>query len=596
MIAYLGIPLCINGEVLGSFCVIDTQPRQWGQAETSILRDLAAAVEIEIALRGQIRRAERSVRDAERERQEKTVLLDAIGEGVYGVDTNGRCTFINRAALHMLGYQADEVIGRDMHAMIHHTRPDGSPYPKSECPMLRAVSDGEGVHLENETLWRCDGSSFSAEYSSYPIVKDGSVVGSVLTFADTTLRQDAHKRLMVQHAVSRALAEATDQVAAMTQTLAAIGVGLGWDCGAFWIRDDAGLALRCAATWASPVLCGEGFLAATRSLTIRRGQGLPGRVWVDGMPLVLDDIMGDPSFVRRTEAAEAGLTTGFAFPVMVGSDVIGVVEFYLRTPLRADASLLPSVAAMGGLLGQYLRRHDAERALRESEALTRTIVNSSLDCVVAIADDCRIIEWNPAAEEVFGHQREAAIGQDMADLIVPPEYRDAHRRGLAHYLATGEGPVLGRRVELEALRADGSRFPIELAITASQLGGRPRFVAYLRDITDRRRVEDALSAAKEAAEQATKAKSQFIANMSHELRTPLSAVIGYAEVLEEEAEDLGPPGHSFLRDLRRIGSNARHLLSLINDVLDLSKIEAGRMEVPARISRSSRSCAKSRKL
>ncbi|MFC7541297.1 GAF domain-containing protein [Siccirubricoccus deserti] len=231
VIAYLGVPLLLNTEVLGSFCVVDTKPREWMPREVSMVRDLAAAVEAEIALRAATERATRLAQAADQERREKITLLDSIGDGVYGVDAEGRCTFVNRAALEMLDYACDCVLGHDMHALIHHTRPDGSPYPKDECPMLRSVRDGQAVRLENEVLWRRDGTPFAAEYSSFPILNGGAVVGSVLTFSDTTRRQDAHKRLSVQYAASRALAEATDVQDALPRALAAIGTGLGWEVG-----------------------------------------------------------------------------------------------------------------------------------------------------------------------------------------------------------------------------------------------------------------------------------------------------------------------------------------------------------------------------
>jgi PAS domain S-box-containing protein len=118
------------------------------------------------------------------------------------------------------------------------------------------------------------------------------------------------------------------------------------------------------------------------------------------------------------------------------------------------------------------------------EALRGAILDAALDCIVTTSDDDKIVEWNRACERVFGHSREQAIGRDMAELIIPPQYLEDHRKGMRRYLATGEGPVLGKRLELEAMRSDGSLFPVELAISAIQVDGRPHFTAYLRDLTE----------------------------------------------------------------------------------------------------------------
>jgi PAS domain S-box-containing protein len=135
-------------------------------------------------------------------------------------------------------------------------------------------------------------------------------------------------------------------------------------------------------------------------------------------------------------------------------------------------------------------RH-AQEELRESEALKGSILDAALDCIVSIDHMSRVIEWNTAAERTFGYPREAALGRDLAELIIPPEYRERHREGMAHYLATGEGPVLNKRIELDAVRADGSRLPVELAISPISARDRPRFTAYLRDLTLRRQAEAA---------------------------------------------------------------------------------------------------------
>src|SRR5438309_2124556 len=131
----------------------------------------------------------------------------------------------------------------------------------------------------------------------------------------------------------------------------------------------------------------------------------------------------------------------------------------------------------------------AEETLRESESLKGAILESSLDGLIAIDHQGNIVEFNPAAEAMFGIAREQALGKSMAEMIIPPRLRDPHHRGFAHYLATGEGPILGKRLELEAIRADGTEFPIELAITAIKSRSGSLFTGFLRDITARKQSE-----------------------------------------------------------------------------------------------------------
>jgi len=137
---------------------------------------------------------------------------------------------------------------------------------------------------------------------------------------------------------------------------------------------------------------------------------------------------------------------------------------------------------------------ERENDLAASEQNSQAILDSALDCIIVIGDDGRVREWNIAAERLFGYRRERAVGRELADLIIPPELRARHLAGLAQYRATGEGPVLGRRIEVPALRADGTRLDVELAITPYQVNGKPVFTAYVRDITERMRNEARRSA------------------------------------------------------------------------------------------------------
>ncbi len=124
-----------------------------------------------------------------------TLLLESTGEGMFGIDLDGRCTFINRAGAKILGYPAAELIGRNMHYLIHHAHGDGSHYPVEECPIFRAFRQGLPCRIDSEVLWRADGSCFPAEYSSYPIIEDGCVVGAVVTFVDISERKKAEELL-----------------------------------------------------------------------------------------------------------------------------------------------------------------------------------------------------------------------------------------------------------------------------------------------------------------------------------------------------------------------------------------------------------------
>jgi PAS domain S-box-containing protein len=217
----------------------------------------------------------------------------------------------------------------------------------------------------------------------------------------------------------------------------------------------------------------------------------------------------------------------------------------------------------------------AENEKEQNEARVRLVLDTAHDAYVGMLADGKVVAWNLQAVATFGYTREEAVGRPLAELIIPAGMREAHLRGLARFLATGEGPILNRRLELTALHRDGHEFPVEVTVTSPvRSDGGTFFGAFLRDISERRRHEAELRQAKEAAEAATQAKSEFLANMSHELRTPLNGVLGYAQLLQRD-RDLAPAQREALDAIATCGA---HLLDLINDVLDLSRIEARRID------------------
>ncbi len=231
----------------------------------------------------------------------------------------------------------------------------------------------------------------------------------------------------------------------------------------------------------------------------------------------------------------------------------------------------------GGLVGfrvdiTELKNREAE--LRRNEDLLRNVVDASFDGVIVMNGDGIVLDFSPAAEDVFGWKAAEMVGNKMSNYIIPQKYRQAHDDGLARFLKTGEGPVLGKRIEIEGQHKDGHEIIVELAIRHTKGADGPLFLGYVRDITERRAADAALRDAKEKAEAANEAKAKFLAMMSHEIRTPMNGVLGILSLLRDT--ELDPAQAEYVKTARESG---RSLLELINDILDFSKLEAGRMEL-----------------
>jgi diguanylate cyclase (GGDEF)-like protein/PAS domain S-box-containing protein len=206
------------------------------------------------------------------------------------------------------------------------------------------------------------------------------------------------------------------------------------------------------------------------------GEGLPGRALATRRPVT---------------TREGQVPPAFALPVLVGEHAAAVLEFVNgeSETLDVDEKLLEVLPHIGTQLGRVIERTRAEAAVRASEEETRLIIDTADDAFVAIDTESRILEWNRAAERTFGWDRAEAIGKSLAETIIPERHRDAHLQGLARFRSTGTGSVIGRRLEMTALRRDGNEFPAELTPWSVQSGDTVRFNAFVRDITQRREFE-----------------------------------------------------------------------------------------------------------
>jgi two-component system cell cycle sensor histidine kinase/response regulator CckA len=218
-------------------------------------------------------------------------------------------------------------------------------------------------------------------------------------------------------------------------------------------------------------------------------------------------------------------------------------------------------------------RKEADEQLRESNTLYRTLLETANDAFVSIDDESVIVEWNRQAERLFGWPRDEAVGRSLTETVIPPEYRAAHVAGLRRFLDTGDGPVLGQTLELTALRRDGTEFPIELTIWASESAGRYRFNAFVRDISERKQLEEELRQA-----QKMEAVGRLAGGIAHDFNNLLLAIRGYAELALGELDRTGADGD--LRDsIQHVKVAGERATALTGQLLAFGRKQVLRPEV-----------------
>jgi PAS domain S-box-containing protein len=241
----------------------------------------------------------------------------------------------------------------------------------------------------------------------------------------------------------------------------------------------------------------------------------------------------------------------------------------IETPLKKSGD-----SAKLAIFRDVSERKQALEAVLESESRLKALTDCAQDAILMMDPNGDVSYWNPAAERIFGYTAAEAIGRNLHELIVPGRYLEAHRAAFPGFRRSGSGAVLGKTLELHALRKDGMEISVSLSLSAVLLRQAWHAIGVLRDITDKKRAEEELLRAKDAAEEASRLKSEFLANMSHEIRTPMNGVIGMAELLmdTELSREQG-------ECVQAVKSSAEALMTIINDILDFSKIEARKLEI-----------------
>jgi PAS domain S-box-containing protein len=277
---------------------------------------------------------------------------------------------------------------------------------------------------------------------------------------------ETERLLGLRHAVSRALTESDTVDQAIDRTLSAISEQIGWPYALFWLRDGLRNLLYVARRHGTPA---EPDVAP--SITLECGVGVAGQVWLLRVPV--------------WEQHDSTL----AIPVATREEFIGAIELVRPNGEPPTDQLRGTLTDVGQQIGHFIAHRRALGAEQVARQLSVSMVASAIDCIVSIDREGRVLEFNPAAERTFGYRRDQVLGKPMVDLIIPHDLRATHRRGMERYLATGKAHILGKSIEVRAQRSDGSVFPIELTIMRVEQPGPPVFTAYLRDLTEQKRLE-----------------------------------------------------------------------------------------------------------
>jgi PAS domain S-box-containing protein len=492
-----------------------------------------------------------------------------IGMGVL----SGRDHWLdaNLRLCELLGYAREEMLAMSRMDITHPSDLE------AETAELERVRKGEiGLtQLEERYQLKGGGSLWVSVTAARTRSDDLRANDLLLVVQDLTARRESQRGLSVQHLVSQIIAESKSPPETLQAVLAKVAQTLRWSYATYWELDHATGTLRPVDTWTTPGRSFVEFDRKTRGSVFSRGEGFPGRVVERGAPTWETDLAVHATYPRSGEASAEGLHSAFGIPVRTADRFFGVLEFFAEDVLPPDQALLNAAQGVGYQLGEFLERSRAMAAEHESEVRKASILDTALDSIITSDESGTITEFNAAAEAVFGYRKEDVIGRQMADLIIPPRYRERHREGMKRYLATGEAHVLGRRIEIEGMRSDGTEFPVELAIVRVPLPGPAFFTAYIRDLTERKQLEAEQARLLSESEEANRVKSEFLATMSHELRTPLNAISGYTELLKMGLR--GPVTEGQIADLDRINRSQSHLLGIINDILQFAKLEAGQL-------------------
>lgn len=487
-------------------------------------------------------------------------LFEHSTEMIATLNSEGRFLYANPAWERCFGLDMDELLKMDSFEHLF-----GGEARDEAAALLRRALNGEAVERAALRHYTADGRALDLElYFSQQQSGGAGAVHCLL--CDVTAQRRREQRLALQLAVSQIAGENAAPEAAATRILEALCVSQGWDAALLWLTEAKQNQLELWAAWGAPGEAGGTLIAESKGLALPSGGDLPGRAWKERRAIWAADLSAMRASPRIRTAMRHGMASGWALPMRAGSHVLGVIEFYSRVKLREDREALSAIEMAAASLGQMLVRSRERGRATELSRQQKVLLDAVTDGICGVDRNGRVSFANPAAARLLGSQADGLTGRSVHELL------HESARGVE---SAGGGSRCGADCGLKAaveshkpvsgeetlFRADGSAFRAEYVFTPILDEGRfSGSVLSFRDISHRSALD--------------RMKDEFISTVSHELRTPLTSIRGALGLLSSGI--LGEIDEKPANLLRIALANSDRLVRLINDILDLERIQSGR--------------------